>query len=167
MAKKIPKPTKKAVETYKVIDNYKDIRTWKMKTATSAFYNDLARNLVLWSLQESAIHFSQFCAIQGISMKTFETWIERYPEVREAYDTARDFIAGRREVGAIFSEIDGRKVNGNEITKYQTMYCRHYRDDVKWRSTLATPDKLIAGKQVVIIDRISPDEPIILEPSDD
>jgi len=138
-----------------------------MKTATKAFFDEFCSKLVEWSLDDEAIHFTQYCAIQGISMLTFDHWCDKYPAVKEAKQIAMDFIAGRREQGAIFSRIGNKPVSGGEIGRYQSMYCRKYKDELKWKAGIATPDKFISGKQIVVIEKISLDEPIVLEPTDE
>jgi len=154
-------------QQYKAVDFYRDLRTWKMTAASESYWEEVAEKLMLWVQKEDAIHFSQFCLIQGIAESTLEKYAGKYPKLREAKDAATEIMAARREIGAVYSRIGNKPVNGNEISRYQGLHCKKYREFIAWKATLNQPAQ-IPPQQIVVIERIpSPDEPIKLEPTDE
>jgi hypothetical protein len=164
--KEVPK-IERDMSAYKVVDFYRDLRTWKMREVTESFFDELSEKLVLWVQLDDAIHLSQFCLLQGFAESTLWNYAAKYPKVREALDIALEFIAARREVGAVYGKIGDRSVSGMEIGRYQGMHSRKYREHLQWRATLNQP-AVPPAQQVVVIEKFpSPDEPILLEPTDE
>ncbi len=88
------------------LEDYLDCFDFKLRPVTKAFLTKLAKELVQWSKNnKDALVVSDFFTEKGIPKTTYYNWIKKYENLKLAYDTALDFIASRREKGALKREL--------------------------------------------------------------
>ena len=97
---------------------------------------------------EDTYKLTEFYNIKRIHHSTFEGWMERCPELKEAHDLVLQLLGTRREIGAIKGTL-----NEKTILRSMPMY------DVKWRQIeewyTSMKERLVAGDsgtKIVVLD---------------
>jgi hypothetical protein len=134
-------------EPIKVVDYYRDIRTWKMREATNSYLENLCDALLKWAARKDALHLTEFCSEVGISRGSFNMLSQRHENVREAKEEAQRMIAARREVGAVTS-----RLNASAVKDYQALHCEEFKAYQAWKAAL-TKEEEKKEEKVVIIER--------------
>lgn len=117
-AKTIKNNTRNKKSATKVIDQYSDLFTFRMRPVSEAFIERLASDLVKWSIKaDDALKLCQFILNKGIHPKTFYSWAKKYPTLGMAKDVALAAIGNRREIGAIKNKYNASVVM-SQMSKY-------------------------------------------------
>jgi len=80
---------------------------------------------------------------EGIPVRTYYTWIERYDFFREAHNNALVIIGRRREKKGLTREWDS--------LKSMDQYNKRWRDSEEWRSSLKQKEDNATGKVTVVM----------------
>lgn len=67
----------------------------------------LINTLFIWSERPTSLEVMQFCIEYKIPYRTLKEWVDKYPEVKEAYDNVKLSIACHRRVGSMNKKLDG------------------------------------------------------------
>ena len=131
--------------TTKVIDFYKGYRSSHNKEMIQSKRDNMAEALVLWSLRPDSVEITDFCMEYDVTEASLEILSRRHEVIKEARDTALDTIMARREKGALFMEINGKRVNSSEIKHYQGQQSRRFRKMREWEASLRKDDGMRSG----------------------
>jgi hypothetical protein len=67
----------------------------------------LIYTLLKWSEKPTSLEVMQFCIEYKIPRSTLYEWVEKYPEVKQAYENMKLTLACHRRVGAMNKKLDG------------------------------------------------------------
>ena len=67
----------------------------------------LIYTLLKWSEKKDSLEIMQFCIEYKIPYRTLKEWVEKYPEVKEAYDDVKLALACHRRIGSMTKKLDG------------------------------------------------------------
>jgi len=67
----------------------------------------LIYTLLVWSERPTSLEIMQFCIEYKLPYMTLKEWIEKYPEIKEAYNNAKLVVACHRRVGSMNKKLDG------------------------------------------------------------
>ena len=106
----------------KVIDQYRDIFTWRERPVSEAFIERLASDLARWAIEDDdALKLTQFIHAKGICSQTFYRWAKKHHSLGMAKDVALEAIGCRREIGAIKNKYNA-KVIMSQMAKYDSSW---------------------------------------------
>lgn len=104
------------------LEDYKDCFTFKIQPMTEAGIDRICKELVDWAKNnKDALRIQDFHISKGINDSTYCKWKHRHENLKIAHETAMNYLAARREVGAL-----NRKYSESMVIKMQHMY------DPKW-----------------------------------
>jgi hypothetical protein len=67
----------------------------------------LIYTMLKWSEKTTSLEIMQFCIEYKIPRRTLREWIDKYPEVKEAYEDVTLAIACHRRIGSMNKKLDG------------------------------------------------------------
>lgn len=67
----------------------------------------LIYTLLKWSEKQTSLEIMQFCLEYKIPYTTMKEWIEKYPDVKQAYNNAKLSIGCHRRIGSMNKKLDG------------------------------------------------------------
>lgn len=67
----------------------------------------LIYTMLKWSEKQTSLEIMQFCMEYKIPRRTLKEWVDKYPEVKEAYDDMKLVLACHRRVGTMNKKLDG------------------------------------------------------------
>jgi len=67
----------------------------------------LIYTMLKWSEKATSLELMQFCLEYKIPRTTLNEWVNKYPEVKEAYSNIKLIIACHRRVGTMNKKLDG------------------------------------------------------------
>ena len=67
----------------------------------------LIYTLLKWAEKPSSLEVMQFCIEFKLPYSTFKQWVEKYPEIKQAYSEAKLILACHRRVGSMNKKLDG------------------------------------------------------------
>jgi hypothetical protein len=98
------------------VDKLSNFRTWMdfLDPETLSVYSGkdewrkkLIYTLMIWSEKKTSLEIMQFCMEYKIPYRTLKEWVDKYPEIKYAYDNAKLAIACHRRVGSMEKKLDG------------------------------------------------------------
>jgi hypothetical protein len=99
-------PNQKPKIKLKVVDTYRDI-FFNDRPITNIYLDDICNELVLWAKEnDEALLLSQYFLEKGLSQSTVDKWSRDFPKFKQAKETAKNFIANRREIKALNNKIN-------------------------------------------------------------
>lgn len=104
---------------------------------------------------EEVLRMDSYMARKGIPNKTWERWIERSPELREAREMVRTLIAIRREEGGLKN-----KYSAQWGLKMQHFYDKDWKEGEEWRAKLVPKDTISTQPIQVILEKF-PDSALV------
>ncbi len=91
---------------------YRDIFTGLEAPMSDKGIERLANELVEWAQKDpDALKLSQFHFDKGISYKTWGEWRNKFPELQQAVNDAKQIIGNRRETGALKNKLNAGMVH--------------------------------------------------------
>lgn len=132
-AKKIPKNEDLKLSVW--LEDYMDLFSFKLKPVTQGFIDRLAHELNEWSKQEDSLVLRDFYDSKDIPRDAFYRWIDKYPELQEAFKVAKGRISSRREKGGMT-----RKFDPSFIINSMPMYDSEWKEFVQWKSNLKSSE---------------------------
>jgi hypothetical protein len=67
----------------------------------------LIYTLLKWSERKESLEIMQFCIEYKIPRSTLWEWVDKYPDVKEAYENAKLAVACHRRLGSMNKKLDG------------------------------------------------------------
>jgi hypothetical protein len=67
----------------------------------------LIYTLLKWAEKQTSLEIMQFCIEYKIPRSTLWEWVDKYPEVKEAYNNAKLAVACHRRMGSMNKKLDG------------------------------------------------------------
>ena len=67
----------------------------------------LIYTMLVWSEKKTSLELMQFCLEYKIPRRTLKEWVDKYPEVKEAYENVKLALACHRRVGTMNKKLDG------------------------------------------------------------
>lgn len=119
MARTSSKAANKSSQTLQYSGNANELsnsRNWMdfLSKETLAIYpgkdewrERLVYSLLSWSEKKESLEIMQFCIEYKIPYSTMKEWVEKYPDVKEAYNNAKLVLASHRRVGTMNKKLDG------------------------------------------------------------
>ena len=104
---------------------------------------------------EEILMMSTYRLRKRIPNQTWDTWIQRCPELKAARDLVRDMIAERRECGGLKF-----KYSAPLIMRMQHLYDQDWKESEVWRASLAPKSESITQPIQVVLERF-PDSPLV------
>jgi hypothetical protein len=141
----------------KWLEDYYDCKAMHLKPATEGFFERLATELLDWAENnEEALKVSQFYLPKGIGRETFDSWVSKYPTLKEAYKTALIFIGNRREIGALKGKLHSQ-IMLKSAHLYDEDWAKIYQDERKQNQLGSS-----AGEVKILVMK-SFDQPVAIE----
>jgi len=118
---------------------------FKQMPLSEAIAEALAEELITYAQDETeAFTLVRFCKKKGIAKSSFEYWCKKYPCLQKAKETALEWIADNREIGAMTRILDG-----NSVFKKQAVYDAEYKAETARKATLGSANRATQGVIVV------------------
>ena len=67
----------------------------------------LIYTMLKWSEKKTSLEIMQFCIEYKIPRRTLKEWVDKYPEVKDAYEDMKLALACHRRVGSMNKKLDG------------------------------------------------------------
>ncbi len=67
----------------------------------------LINSMLTWSEKSTSLEVLQFCLEYKLPYNTLREWVIKYPDLKEAYENVKLFIACHRRVGSMNKKLDG------------------------------------------------------------
>jgi hypothetical protein len=67
----------------------------------------LIYTMLVWSEKKTSLEVLQFCMEYKIPYRTLKEWIDKYPEIKDAYDNVKLALACHRRIGSMNKKLDG------------------------------------------------------------
>jgi hypothetical protein len=67
----------------------------------------LIHTMLTWSEKKESLEIIQFCLEYKLPRRTLQTWADKYPDIKEAYENMKLHIACHRRVGSMHKKLDG------------------------------------------------------------
>lgn len=109
----------------------------------------VAREVLEWAASTKRPVMSDFCATKRLNPARMYEWMERSPELKEAWLIAKNMIGNDREIGAM----DG-SYNPSIVLAKMPLYDAEYRE---WKEKQASNVMNTASKIEVVLSRIDSD----------
>jgi hypothetical protein len=78
------------------------------KELTKDYIKDLGERILFFAHEsDGSVHISRLIADEGISRFIFFTWLKKYPDLKEAYEEAKEIMATKVLQGALTRKYDG------------------------------------------------------------
>ncbi|MGJ0429612.1 hypothetical protein [Methylobacter sp.] len=143
--KEIVKHIAQVSEKYKVQEFYRNVVTRKEHPVSMNWILAFIEQWVRWAREdEKALNPSYYVQYAGVPWKTLMTWCEKYPEVKEAYDEVKSFIALRREQRYI-------ETNSSALAFMMPHYDQDYKSQHEWRSNLRKSEQVEQKQNITVI----------------
>lgn len=154
---KIPQVRQKNV--YRVAEEYQHFFTGKKIPVSIKFINQLCLDLVKWAYRdETALTAGSFWLIKSIPFRTGRSWREKYPQLKQAYEDAKQIIGIRREEGSLL-----RKFDNATFFRTAANYSEDFRDTAVFQSELkAKQEEKGKASITVVLDKF-PDSKLVPE----
>ena len=118
MAKKddIAKTISKVLKYSGDADELSNSRTWIdfLDKETLSIYpgrdtwrKRLINTLLIWSERPTSLELMQFCMEYKIPRSTLWEWVDKYPDIKTAYENAKLAVACHRRLGSMNKKLDG------------------------------------------------------------
>ena len=98
------------------VDELSNSRTWQdfLSKEVLALYpgrddwrKRLIHTMLTWSEKKDSLEIIQFCLEYKLPRRTLQTWADKYPEIKEAYEDMKLHIACHRRIGSMNKKLDG------------------------------------------------------------
>lgn len=87
--------------------DFLDKETLNMYPGKDEWRQRLIYTLLKWSEKKESLEILQFCFEYKIPRRTLKEWVDKYPEVKSAYEDTKLALACRRRVRTMNKELDG------------------------------------------------------------
>jgi hypothetical protein len=67
----------------------------------------LINTLLIWSERPASLELMQFCIEFKIPRSTLWEWVDKYPDIKAAYENAKLAVACHRRIGSMNKKLDG------------------------------------------------------------
>jgi len=150
--------TKKKKSATKVIDQYRDIFTFRMRPVSEAFLERLAKDMVDWAYNDdNALKITTFYISKGISATTMNRWYKRNEILKLAHDIALMIIGDRREIGAIKNKYNTSLVM-SQMAKYDSSWWELEKKRAQLRADTKKQEESNVVFKVVVDDNKKHDD---------
>ena len=139
------------------LEDYMDLFSLKMKPVTQGFIERLSKELLEWADKEDSLILKRFYTQKKIPREAFYRWVNKYPELKLAYEHTKESIAHRRELGGMT-----RKFDPGFILQSMPMYDSDWKEFMQWKSSLKA-NETNNEKVVIEINDLSKKVDIITE----
>jgi len=126
------------------LEDYQDCFTFQMLPVTQKFIERLAQDLITWSEDPENLTLEKFYLKKRIAGRTFYDWVDKYPLMKAAHQTAKENIGIRREEGAIM-----RKYDSATIAYTMPSYLNRWKDTAEWKAKLKAESENAAQPTVI------------------
>jgi hypothetical protein len=154
---KAPRSDTKPKETLKSYhqEYFIDLFSGAKIPVTNEYIKKCAAEWLQLVRDEEILMMSTYRLRKAIPRPTWDKWLERCPELKEARDLVRDMIAERRECGGLKF-----KYSAPLIMKMQHLYDPEWKESEEWRAKLAPKAENNAQPIQVVLERF-PDSPLV------
>jgi hypothetical protein len=87
--------------------DFLDKETLSVYAGKDEWREKLIYTLLTWSSKQTSLEVMQFCMEYKIPYSTMKEWIEKYPDIKQAYNNAKLSIACHRRLGSMNKKLDG------------------------------------------------------------
>lgn len=87
--------------------DFLDKETLSLYPGRDEWRNRLIYTMHLWSEKSSSLEVMQFCLEYKIPYRTLKEWVDKYPDIKYAYENVKLAIACHRRVGSMNKKLDG------------------------------------------------------------
>jgi hypothetical protein len=105
---------------------------------------------------EDVLFIHEYRVQKEILEITWQRWMNKCPELKEAYTVVKEIIAMRREKGALQN-----KLNGNIVAKIQCVYSKEWKETEEWRSSLSAKNESSNVQPIQVILESYPSSPLV------
>lgn len=144
----LKKPTKNRTElevkNSPWLEDYYDVFGLTMRPVTQGFIERISKELVEWSKLEDSLTIIGFCRAKGLSRTTFYEWKDKYPEIKSAYQFAKEQFVDKREIGGLTRKYDPTFAF-NSLPKYDN----EWKEFMQWKASLKQDD---GSQQKVVVE---------------
>ena len=132
-----------------VLEEYYNYDSQRLTPITAGTLERLVINGIKWAREiDDAIKLSQFMDLNGIPLRTWQRWEEKYPAF---YDGTRNIISvlgNKRELGLL-----RRKFDSGSTMFTMPLYDKEWKDLFEWRSKLTQKEVIQAGQQFIVMEK--------------
>ena len=130
---------------------------WRGSAYTTIVELEYIASLLLeWLDNQDPVTAESFYLSRKISTSTFERWLQRCPELQEAWDIAVEVIGARRELGGLMG-----KLNPGLVRATMARYNKKYYELQKEMS--AKSDSTGSGQTLIVLRDKMPETEIVKE----
>lgn len=86
--------------------DYLDKETLQLYPGKDEWRKRLAYTMLKWAESKKSIEVLQFCMKFRIPYRTLKEWIDKYPDIKEAYEDMKLLISCNRKVRSMEKELD-------------------------------------------------------------
>lgn len=138
--------------------DYPCILTGELRPMNKNGIDRLCQEVTKWAYSDTkALRISQFYHRIGIPGRTWRDWCSRFPELKQAHDTAKEIIGERREIGALNHEF-----NTQVVAYTMPFYDAEWKDETVRRASLKEGSSESKSTVVVIMEP-TPNSPLVPE----
>lgn len=111
---------------------YRDMRTFRKVPINAQIAYDMAEQVAKCvDADDNLLTVEQIAHKFGTTLNDFKYLVDKFPQMKEAYNYAKSKLGVRREVGALT-----RKLDGITVERTQPFYCEVSKEMAEWRSSL-------------------------------
>lgn len=136
--------TEREVKNSPWLEDYYDVFGLTMRPVTQAFIERLSKELVEWAKLDDSLTIISFCRTKGLSRTTFYEWKNKYPEIKAAYEFAKEQFVDKREIGGLTRKYDPTFAF-NSLAKYDS----DWKEFMQWKANLKQDD---GNQQKVVVE---------------
>lgn len=114
------------------LEDYLNCFSFKLQPVTKAFIEKLAKELIEWAKNnDDALRIADFYWSKGIPDSTYYKWSKEHEILALAHKAALNFIASRREIGAL-----KKKYSETLVMRRQHAYDQEWTESDKYHNQL-------------------------------
>ncbi len=87
--------------------DFLDQETLSLYPGRDEWRQKLIYTMLTWAEKQASLEVMQFCLQYKIPYRTLKEWVDKYPEIKRAYDDVKLAIACHRRLGSMHKKLDG------------------------------------------------------------
>ncbi len=146
---------KKELKTYHQ-EVYLDMYSFTMQPVSAEYKRKCALEWIEMTRDTEVLLMSEYFIQKGIPKSTWDEWVKKDPDLKEAQSIVRAMIAVRRERGGLKNQY-----SSNLVTRMQHRYDPDWKEAEEWRSSLSAKNEGNGNQPIQVILERYPDSPLV------
>lgn len=154
MKRKTSHHSKKSDTSYKIVDIYKDLFTFREKPVSEEFVERVMHDAMEQAVRQGKMFkVTSYFRKLGIPWQTVKRWRDKWPWFEEVYQELVGAVGDNRELGAL-----EKKLDSSIVMFTQPLYDPDWKQETERRAKLKEPQDAATNPITVVIENVKESE---------